>query len=187
MEKNLERRELYQKEITRLEIENEKWRLLHQDEDEETSEDYTSEEDPEPQEAGTTLGDDFNESPEDYKVYEKCVELHETTRDEMQATFNRYLKDKLRTNFTDASPKDRTGRCPAGYGHYSIIRRKSDVDKLKGLSKEARKEVLSKRVGKNCVRWLENRYVRNRQRTRRLVETMRYKRIPRSRKNSMES
>ena len=62
----------------------------------------------------------------------------------MQATFNRYLKDKLRTNFTDASPKDQTDRCPAGYGHYSIIRRKSDVDKLKGLSKEARKEVLSK-------------------------------------------
>ena len=77
-----------------MEIENEKWRLLHQVKNEETSEDYTSEEETESQEAGAPLGEGLNESPEDYKVYEKCVELHETTRDEMQSTFNRYLKDK---------------------------------------------------------------------------------------------
>ena len=88
LERILEGMELYQKEITRLEIENEKWRLLHRDEDDETSEDYTSEEETESQEAGTTLGEDLNESPEDYKVYEKCVELYESTRGEMQATFN---------------------------------------------------------------------------------------------------
>ena len=145
MEEVLKKREAYQIEIALIERENEKReRRCKSNAEGEASGEPKIEVEPEPLEADKVSSKDLNESPNDYKVYEKCVELYETNRKEMQSTFSQHIKDKLSTNFTSATPSDRTGRFPGAFGTYSIIRRKSDVDKLKGLSKEAQKEVLNR-------------------------------------------